>query len=80
MNTHEIIRALREDRDLSQTEAGNQMNISQRKLSCIELGRTEPNLDDVRNICRFYNVSADFLLGLPENLPYPRREELLKKK
>ena len=80
MNTHEIIRALREDRDLSQTEAGNQINISQRKLSCIELGRTEPNLDDVRNICRFYNVSADFLLGLPQNRPYPQREELFKKK
>ena len=80
MNTHELIRALREDRDLSQTEAGNQINISQRKLSCIELGRTEPNLDDVRNICRFYNVSADFLLGLPQNMPYPQREELFKKK
>ena len=60
MDAHEIIRALREDLDLSQTEVSNQINISQRKLSCIELGRTEPNLDDVRRICRFYNVSADF--------------------
>ncbi len=80
MDTHEIIRALREDLDLSQTEVGNHINISQRKLSCIELGRTEPNLDDVRNICRFYNVSANFLLGLPEDLPHPRREQLSKKK
>ncbi len=80
MDTHEIIRALREDLDLSQTEVGNQINISQRKLSCIELGRTVPNLDDDRRTCPFYNVSADFLLGLPKNLPYPQRETLFKKK
>ena len=73
METREIIRALREDRDLSQSQLGAAINISQRKLSCIEIGRTEPNLDDLRNICRFFNVSADFLLGLPDDLPYPKR-------
>lgn len=79
METHELIRALREDRDLSQTEVGSHVNISQRKLSFIELGRTEPHLDDIRNLCRFFNVSADYLLGLPEGLPYPKRESPLKK-
>lgn len=79
MQTNELLRALREDLDLSQTEVGEQVNMSQRKLSCIELGRTEPNLDDIRNFCRFFNVSADYLLGLPEGLPYPKRKSPLKK-
>lgn len=69
----ETIRLLREERELNQTELGKAVNMAQRKISYMELGRYEPGLDDHRELCRFFNVSADYLLGFQKNLPYPKR-------
>lgn len=71
---NEILKDLRSDLEPKKTqkEVGEKCGISQRKLSFIEKGKTEPNLDDLRALCRFYNVSADYILGLPD-LPYPKR-------
>ncbi len=67
------IKELRIDNDLKQQEVAENCNITQRKVSFIENGVTEPNLEDLRNICKFYNVSADYILGLPDDLEYPKR-------
>ena len=69
----EKIRLLREEWELNQTELGNELNMTQRKISYLELGKYEPSMEDVRALCRYFNVSADYLLGLPRNLPYPQR-------
>lgn len=60
----EKIRLLRENMELNQTELGNALNMTQRKVSYIECGKNEPSLDDIRAFCRFFHVSADYLLGL----------------
>lgn len=72
---NEIIRDLREDLEPKKTqkEVGKACGITQRKLSFIEKGVTEPNIEDLKEICKYYNVSADYILGLPDNLPYPKR-------
>ncbi len=70
----EKIRNLREDLDLNQSELGNILGMTQRKLSYIECGKCEPNLDDIFNICRFFKISADYLLGLPKGLSFPERK------
>lgn len=67
------IKELRQDNDLRQIDVANKCNITQRKVSFIEKGVTEPNLEDIRKICTLFNVSADYLLGLPDNLNYPKR-------
>ena len=67
------IKELRQDKDLKQKEVADKCNITQRKVSYIENGTTEPNLEDLRALCRLFNVSADYILGLPDNLPYPKR-------
>ena len=67
------IKELRQDKDLKQKEVADKCNITQRKVSDIENGTTEPNLEDLRALCRLFNVSADYILGLPDNLPYPKR-------
>lgn len=69
----EKIRLLREEREMNQTELGNQLNMTQRKISYLELGRYEPSVEDIRALCIYFNVSADYLLGFPKNLPYPQR-------
>lgn len=75
MKFHEIIRALREDTEppLSQEKLAIYMNTNQRKISRLETGSAEPSLDDLRLLCEFYGVSADYLLGLPKGLAYPER-------
>lgn len=72
MEFNEIIRELREVRKLNQTQLGTILNMHQMKISRMETGTAEPALNDIRALCLFYNVSADYLLGLPD-LPYPKR-------
>ena len=65
----EKIRNLREDADLNQTQLGEKTGMTQRKISYIERGDCEPSLDDIIALCRFFHVSADYLLGLDTNPP-----------
>lgn len=62
----EKIRNLREDADLNQTQLGKAVNMTQRKLSYIECGKCEPSIDDIIALCKYFRVSADYLLGLQE--------------
>jgi len=60
----ERIKSLREDKDLTQKELGDLLNMTQRKLSYIENNKYEPSVEDIKAICSFFKISADFLLGL----------------
>jgi Predicted transcriptional regulators len=57
------IRALREDRDLTQTEVANLLNIGQKTYSDYELGKTRIPLDSMLILAKYYNVSMDYLSG-----------------
>ena len=70
----EKIRLLREEKELNQTELGEALGMTRRKISYLECGRYEPSFDDLRALCRYFQVSADYLLGFPKNLPYPKRK------
>lgn len=71
----EKIRLLREEMELNQTQLGSAVNMTQRKISYIENNRYEPSVEDIKVLCKFFNVSADYLLGFPKHLPYPRRHK-----
>ena len=75
MTYYERLRGLREDKEPTptQSEVAAACGMTQRKLSFIETGKTEPNIDDIKALCLYYGVSADYLLGLPEGLAYPKR-------
>ena len=62
----EKVRNLREDKDLNQTQLGHALCMSQRKVSFIECGKTEPSIDDIITFCKFFGVSADYLLGIED--------------
>ena len=59
--------ALRKQRKLNQRKVAADLNISQALLSHYETGAREPGLDFVCRACRYYGVSADYLLGLSDN-------------
>ena len=58
------LRNVREDRDLTQTQLGKVLNKSQQGYNHIEAGRAELKIDDLIKLCQFYNLSADYLIGL----------------
>ena len=64
MEFGEKIRMLREQAGLNQTQLGTKLGMTQRKLSYIECGKYEPGLEDIRVLCRYFGVSADYMLGL----------------
>lgn len=62
------LRNLREDADLNQTQLADAVHMTQRKISYIECGKFEPSLDDIVSLCRYFKVSADYLLGLSDEI------------
>lgn len=64
VNYRERLRGLREDRDLTQAELGKLLEKSQQGYNHIEAGRAELKIDDLIKLCKFYNVSADYIIGL----------------
>ena len=63
----EKVRNLREDSNLTQAALGKELNMTQRKISYTELNRYEPSIQDIVEICKFFKVSSDYLLGLSKN-------------
>lgn len=54
----------------TQNDLATAISATQRKISFMENGVTEPSLKDIVAICKYFNVSADYLLGLPDNMEY----------
>ena len=61
--THRI-RALREDRDLTQTQIAKVLGTSQTMYARYERGASEFPIRHLITLCKFYKVSADYILGL----------------
>lgn len=66
MNYRQRIRDVREDRDLTQETLGKVLNKSQQGYNHIEAGRAELKIDDLIKLCKYYNLSADYLIGLTD--------------
>ena len=61
---HERVKNLREDHDLTQTEVAQYLHIAQTTYSQYELGKRSIPVDYIIALCKFYHVSADYMLGL----------------
>lgn len=63
---YEILRGLQEDRDLKQADVARLLGTTQQVYSRYENGINEIPLRHIVTLCRFYRVSADYILGLLE--------------
>ena len=66
MDYRERMRNIREDRDFTQTQIAKIINKSQQGYNHIEMGRAELKIEDLIKLCNFYDVSADYFIGLSE--------------
>ena len=66
MKYQERIHALRQDNDLSQREIADMLGIAQTTYSQYELDKRPMPIEYLVALCKFYKVSADYMLGLSE--------------
>ncbi len=58
------IRDIREDRDLTQAQVAAIIGTTQQQYSKIETGRADISGEKLKILAQFYNLSADYILGL----------------
>ena len=65
----ERLREIRKDHGDTQESLGKKLGYATPTVSKWEQGETEPGLEALKQICRMYEVSADYLLGLTDDDP-----------
>lgn len=69
----EKLRGLREDNDLTQVQIAEVLGTSQTMYARYERGANEMPIHHLITLCRFYNVSADYLLDTAPDSHRPFR-------
>lgn len=72
MEYYERLKELREDKDLTLSEIANILGTSYQYYQKYEKGKHPMPVRHLATLCEFYGVSADYILGLPEGLTWPR--------
>lgn len=64
MEFGKILKELRKERKLTQTELANFLCTTQDSVSLWELGKSLPDIPTLIKIAKFFEVSTDYMLGL----------------
>lgn len=60
----QILRDLREDKDETQKDIAELLNITRQQYSLYEKGYRSLPIDYLKPLCEHFNVSADYVLGI----------------
>lgn len=63
MSLGKRLKKAREDKNLTQTKVSKDTNINNKTLSGYERGISEPDLETIKKLAKYYDVSLDYLLG-----------------
>lgn len=58
---------LREERGLSQSDLAKELNISRGSVSFYENGSRSPDIKVLADICNYFHVTSDYMIGLSDN-------------
>lgn len=74
MRYNERIRAIREDRSLTQQQIADLLHIGQRTYADYESGKTRIPIDSLLILAKYYNVSMDYITGASNTRTvYPKK-------
>lgn len=62
------LKKLRENREMSQAQLAERLGVAIATVSAYEQDRTLPSVTILIKICRIFDVSADYLLGLSDDM------------
>ena len=68
MNYKKRLKDLREDRDIKQSQIAELLGVKQSAISKYERNEREYKIDDLIKLCKFYNVSPEYILGFTNNI------------
>ncbi|MBQ8342476.1 MAG: helix-turn-helix transcriptional regulator [Clostridia bacterium] len=66
MEFKERLRELRTEHNLSQLDIAKMLNMSKMAISHWEKGNSEPCIEQLKILARFFNVSIDYLVGFSD--------------
>lgn len=66
------LNGLIEDKDTNIKDLSEQIGVSTKQIKRWRDGTSEMGIDKLVKICLYYHVSADYILGLPRGLEWPR--------
>lgn len=64
MDYRQIFKELREDKDLKQKDIADICNVSDATVGHWENGKRHMSIDCIVKLCKYYNISADYVLGI----------------
>lgn len=64
--TNEIIKDLRKENKMTQTELGTLLNCDRYRIADIERGKSNPTIEDIKILSKNFNISSDYLLGISD--------------
>lgn len=70
----ERLRKARKEKKLTLTEVAEMLHTTHATISRYENQKINVDAETLAILCQLYNVSADYILGLPEDLPYPKEK------
>lgn len=59
----EQLKKERKNKEMTQEEIANKINISRASYAYYEAGKKQPNLDTLKKLADLYKVSVDYLIG-----------------
>ena len=69
---HTRLASTRTDNDTTQRELAKVLGWHQVQIARYETGKVTPPINYIIAFCKHFNVSADYILGLPRGLSWPR--------
>ena len=63
----ERLRVLRNEKNIGQNYLAEQLGMSNASISYWETGKQQPNAEAIFKLARYFDVTADYLLGLSED-------------
>lgn len=72
MNINERVAALIEDGSYQVQEVADALGVNRKQVQRWTKGDAEMGIYKLRDLCKLYKVSADYILGLEKGLNWPR--------
>ena len=76
----EVIRSLRIEKGLTQSELAAKISSTQKQISKWEIGFLEPNIEAIKKLAIFFDVTSDYLIGLENDAGVKVKEEIVFEK
>lgn len=74
MALNERLKKVLEDRETNQTDLARAIGVNRKQIGRWIRGEQEMGINKFKEICIYFQISADYFLDIPDVFNYPREE------